>query len=76
MIQILTGFGFLSGMSYPFRLLGLFKSNPGLLSYIIVPIIVNIILGFFLYIGLFFFGWEVTQFLTDTLIQRLDFLLA
>ncbi|MGB5595168.1 MAG: EI24 domain-containing protein [Crocosphaera sp.] len=76
MIQILTGFGFLSGMSYPFRLLGLFKSNPGLLSYIIVPIIVNIILGFFLYIGLFFFGWEVTQFLTDTLIQRLDSLLV
>jgi CysZ protein len=76
MIQILTGFGFLSGMSYPFRLLGLFKSNPGLLSYIIVPIIVNIILGVFLYIGLFFFGWEVTQFLTDTLIQRLDFLLV
>ncbi len=76
MLQILTGFGFLSGMSYPFRLLGLFKSNPGLLSYIIVPIIVNIILGVFLYIGLFFFGWEVTQLLTDTIIQRLDLLLA
>jgi CysZ protein len=76
MLQIITGFGFLSGMSYPFRLLGLFKSNPSLLSYIIVPIIVNVILGVFLYIGLFLFGWEVTELLTNIIIQRLDLLLA
>lgn len=76
MLQILTGFGFLSGMSYPFRLLRLFKSNPGLLSYIIVPILVNIVVGIFLYVGLFFFGWQVTQLLTNSIINRLDLLLA
>lgn len=76
MLQILTGFGFFSGMSYPFRLLRLFKANPSLLSYVIVPILVNIIIGIFLYVGLFFFGWQVTQLLTDSLINRLDLLFA
>ena len=76
MLQIITGFGFFSGMSYPFRLLGLFVSNPSLLSYIIVPILVNIVVGIFLYIGLFFFGWEITELLTDSLLNRLDLLLA
>ena len=76
MLQIITGFGFFSGMSYTFRLLGLFVSNPSLLSYIIVPILVNIVVGIFLYIGLFFFGWEITELLTDSLLNRLDLLLA
>ncbi len=76
MLNILTGFGFLSGMSYPFRLLAVFTSNPGLLSYIIVPILINIFLGIFLYIGLFLLGGEVAQELTDIMINRLDILLA
>ncbi|MDJ0509160.1 MAG: EI24 domain-containing protein [Crocosphaera sp.] len=76
MLHILTGFGFLSGMSYPFRLLAVLKSNPGLLSYIIFPILVNILLGFFLYIGLFLLGGEVTQELTQIMINRLDIFLA
>ncbi|MEA5534740.1 EI24 domain-containing protein [Crocosphaera sp. XPORK-15E] len=75
MLQILTGFGFLSGMSYPFRLLGVFKSHPRLISYIIVPILLNFVIAIFLDVGLFLFGWEVTQVLTDTIIQRLDLFL-
>ncbi|MEL4895858.1 EI24 domain-containing protein [Crocosphaera sp. Alani8] len=76
MLQILTGFGFLSGISYPFRLLRLFKSNPALLSYIIVPVLVNIVVGIFLYIGLFLFGWEITDLLTNSIINRIDSLLV
>ena len=76
MLPIITGFGFFSGMSYPFRLLGLFISNPGLLSYIIVPILVNIFVGIFLYIGLFLFGWEITDMFTDSILNRLDLLLV
>ncbi len=76
MLKIITGFGFFSGMSYPFRLLGLFKSNPGLLSYIIVPIVVNIVVGIFLYLALFLFGWEITELLTNTMLKRLDLVLA
>ena len=76
MLHILTGFGFLSGISYPFRFLAVLKSNPGLFSYIIVPIIVNIVIGIFLYIGLFFLGGDVTQRLTEIIINRLDLFLA
>ncbi|MEA5509496.1 EI24 domain-containing protein [Crocosphaera sp. UHCC 0190] len=76
MLQILTGFGFLSGMSYPFRLLGVFKSHSRLLSYIIVPILLNFVIAIFLDVGLFLFGWELTQVLTDTIIQRLDLFLV
>ena len=76
MLHILSGFGFLSGMSYPFRLLAVFTSHPGLLSYIIVPIIINIFIGIFLYISLFLLGGEVTQELTRIMINRLDIFLA
>lgn len=76
MVKVLTGFGFLSGMSYPFRVLGAFKSHPRLISYIIVPILLNFIIAIILYVGLLLFGWEVTEGLTDNLGQRLDQLLV
>ncbi|WP_013323667.1 EI24 domain-containing protein [Gloeothece verrucosa] len=61
MLQILSGFGLLSGASYPFRALTLFKKNPRLWNYLIVPILVNIFLLITLYGGLVFFGWQIVQ---------------
>ncbi len=76
MKTIFSGFGFFSGATYPFRLLGIFKSHPRLLSYIIVPILVNIVLGIVLYLGLLFFGWQISQAIMENLITRLDAVLA
>jgi CysZ protein len=72
MIKLLSGFGFLTGASYPFRTLVLFIRNPGLFSYIIVPIFLNIFLGIVFYFGLFFLGGQGIQDLLGYLINRLD----
>ncbi|ACK65196.1 protein of unknown function DUF540 [Rippkaea orientalis PCC 8801] len=76
MKTILSGFGFFSGVTYPFRLLGVFKSHPHLLSYLIVPIIINIILGLIIDLSLGFLGWEISQTLMENLMTRLDGILA
>jgi CysZ protein len=76
MRQILTGFGFFSGTSYPFRALGIFWRNPRLFSYIIVPILLNFSLGIFLYSTLFFLGWQVKEALNNNLTQSLAALVA
>jgi CysZ protein len=54
--QILSGFGLLTGASYPFQTLALFWRSPSLLPYIIIPLLLNIGLGIFLYWQLF--SWE------------------
>lgn len=61
MKQIITGFGFFSGITYPFRTLLLFIRQPKLLSYIIVPILVNCVIGGLLYAGFLWFGWQMTE---------------
>ncbi|HAC65922.1 MAG TPA: hypothetical protein DCF68_20910, partial [Cyanothece sp. UBA12306] len=76
MKTILSGFGFFAGASYPFRLLGVFKSNSHLLFYIIIPILLNIIIGIILYLGLMFVGWEISQSIMENLITRLDAIIA
>lgn len=68
--------GFLTGVSYPFRTLGVFWHNPRLLSYIVVPILLNLLLAIFLYSGLLFLGWEGTESLIENLIQWSDRLIA
>jgi CysZ protein len=76
MRQVLTGFGFVSGTSYPFRALGVFWRNPRLFSYIIVPILINFTLGILLYLSLLFLGWHFKEALTDNLTQSLAYLVA
>jgi CysZ protein len=76
MRQILTGFGFLSGASYPFRTFGIFWRNPRLFSYIIVPILLNFSLGIFLYSTLLFLGWQGKEVLNKNLTQSLAALVA
>ena len=64
--QIIGGFGTMAGASYPLRAIGTFSKNPGLLKYIVVPILVNIIIAIALYSGLLFFGWQfVDEIKTD-----------
>lgn len=76
MRQVFTGFGFLTGASYPFRAIGVFARKPGLLSYVIVPILLNVCLGLIFYAGLLFFGWQGTQALIASLTHWLDALIA
>ena len=60
-MNILGGFGLLAGASYPLRAISLFFRTPRLLSYLIIPILVNILFGTILYAGLLFFGWQWQQ---------------
>lgn len=76
MKRVISGFGFFSGATYPFRLLEVFRTHPHLLLHIIVPILVNVILGVVLYIGLLFFGWQISQAVMVNLITHLDVVLA
>jgi CysZ protein len=59
--QLLSGFGFLSGASYPFRALALFQRHPRLWTYLVVPILVNVILGVGFYVELLLLGWNLSQ---------------
>ena len=48
--SIWTGFGFFSGVSYPFKAVNLLLSNRKLWSYLVLPIIINILVGIGTYI--------------------------
>lgn len=52
MLQVFSGFGFITGASYPLRSLALVGRNPRLWNYLIMPILVNIVIGIILYVGL------------------------
>ena len=76
MRQALGGFGLLAGATYPFRALAVFRRKPYLWRYTIIPILLNFVLGIFLYGGLLFFGWQTVQNLTISLSNWLDDLIA
>ncbi|OCR00125.1 hypothetical protein BCD67_20825 [Oscillatoriales cyanobacterium USR001] len=46
--------GLLAGASYPFRALGLLLQTPKLWGYVLIPVLVNLIVGTALYLGLLF----------------------
>ena len=76
MRQVLGGFGLLAGATYPFRALAVFRRTPRLWGYIAIPILVNFVVGFALYMGLLFFGWESVEGLIVRLSTWLDSLIA
>ena len=76
MKKIINGFGFFSGATYPFRLVKIFRTHPCLLSDIIVPILINVVLGIVLYLGLLFFSWQISQTIMTDLITYLDKVLS
>jgi CysZ protein len=68
MRQVLGGFGLIRGVTYPFRVLAVFRQTPRLWRYVAVPILVNLVVGIVFYTALLFFGWETVE----TLILRLS----
>ena len=68
--------GLISGFTYPFRALGLFIRTPKLWGYVIVPIIVNIVVGILLYVGLLFPGLNGIEVLVSNLDNRIDIWVA
>ena len=47
---------FVAGLAYPLRGLALLASRPSLWSYVLIPILVNIVVGVTIYAGLLFVG--------------------
>ncbi len=50
--------GLLAGVIYPLRSLSLFMQRPGLLGYILVPILLNLLIGIGLYVSVLLPGWQ------------------
>jgi len=76
MRKALGGFGLVAGATYPLRSLAVFRRTPRLWSYVAIPILVNFVVGFVLYGGLVFFGWESVEGLITNLSNWLDTLIA
>jgi CysZ protein len=72
MRQVLSGFGFLTGASYPFRALAIIRRTPRLWGYLIVPLLLNLLLGITFYAGTLYFGWGAVQDLTIHLTNWID----
>ncbi|ERT05382.1 etoposide-induced 2.4 family protein [Lyngbya aestuarii BL J] len=64
--------GLISGFTYPFRALGLFIRTPKLWGYVIVPVVINIIVGILLYVGLLFPGLNGIEVLVSNLDNQID----
>lgn len=72
MLKVLGGFGLLAGATYPLRSLAVLRRTPRLLSYVAIPILVNFVVGIFLYAGLLFFGLESVEGVSANLSSWLD----
>jgi CysZ protein len=53
--------GIFAGLSYPLRALGLLRRTPRLWGFVVVPIIVNVVVGALLYLGLFAGLWGLLR---------------
>ncbi|NER97988.1 MAG: hypothetical protein F6J86_29780 [Symploca sp. SIO1B1] len=74
--KVLGGFGLLTGATYPLRALMLFQRTPRLWGYMVIPILVNLIVGIALYAGLLLPGWQGVENLTVHLNNWFDRLIA
>ncbi len=70
------GFGLLTGATYPLRALAVFQRTPGLWVYMLLPMLVNFIIGIVLYAGLLLPGWHGVELLTINLDNWFDRLIA
>ena len=76
MVRILSGFGLITGATYPFRALVTFIRNPRLWQYIAVPILVNLVVAIALYSGLLLFGFHIVEDVTVDVSRWLDSTIA
>jgi CysZ protein len=64
--------GFVAGATYPFRALKLLYSRPQLRGYVVIPLLVNFVLGILLYLGLLFPGFHAIESLTLLIDTQID----
>lgn len=60
-MRILGAFGLIAGLSYPLRAIRVLKQQPRLWSYLITPILVNLVLGIGIYAGGVYWGWQFLE---------------
>ncbi|MTF38542.1 EI24 domain-containing protein [Cyanobacterium aponinum] len=70
--SIVTGFGFFSGVFYPFLALKIIWQNKTLWRYLIIPILINILVGIISYILLLNPSLNFYDNFTNNLILRVD----
>ncbi len=75
-MRILSGFGLITGATYPFRALVTFIRNPRLWQYIVIPILVNLVVAIALYSGLLLFGFHIVEDVTVDVSRWLDSTIA
>ncbi|NEP83987.1 MAG: hypothetical protein F6K17_21430 [Okeania sp. SIO3C4] len=68
--------GLFAGATYHFRALIIFVKNPKLIGYIVVPILINIVVGILLYISLLLPGIDLIDTIFDNLSLRFDAFVA
>ncbi|MGB3509376.1 MAG: EI24 domain-containing protein [Microcoleaceae cyanobacterium] len=68
--------GLVAGATYHFRALIIFLKNPRLIGYIIIPILINIVVGIFLYVGLLMPGIDLVKAIFTNLSLRFDAFIA
>lgn len=64
--------GFVAGATYPFRALRLLYNRPQLRGYVVIPLLVNFVLGILLYLGLLFPGFNAIESLTLLIDTQID----
>lgn len=76
MLRLLSGFGLITGATYPIRAILLLFRKPRLWKYLIIPIFVNFLLGVVLYGSSLYWGWQGVEALTAQLSQSLNQIIA
>jgi len=76
MLKVLSGFGLITGATYPIRAIALLLKRPGLWQYLIIPVFINLILGGLLYGSSLYWGLQGVETLSAQLSQSLDQLIA
>jgi len=70
--QILTGFGFFTGVSYPFQAIRILGQNRKLWKYLIIPILINFLAGITTYILLLNPSLKLFDTITNNVILWVD----
>jgi len=76
MSSLLSGFGLVTGATYPLRAIALLLKRPSLWQYLMIPILINLVLGSLLYGSFLYWGWQGVETLTTQLSQNVDQLIA
>lgn len=70
--KIISGFGFLAGVSYPFKAIKVIAENRRLWQYLIIPVLINLIIGIATYIWLLKPSLNSFDILTNNLLLSVE----